>query len=235
MTVMGAAARACGAAVAASGLLAGCVSTVPGTAVRAHNVTPTDVPPLTDARLDDVLVPIGELNSIMGATQMMVTSELAQMTDHSGDVSDPDCLGAIYGAEQSVYAGSGWTTMRDQVARETGEDNQHWVEQSVVLYPSGEKAQKFLDDSKSSWQKCSGFTVSVDDRDNTYLWQIATITAQDTLITQLTAQQEAGGWECQHALSLVSNATVEAWACGYGIKDEAATIANEMVAQAARK
>jgi len=63
-------------------------------------------------------------------------------------VSDPDCLGAIYGAEEPVYAGSGWTAMRDQVAREPGEENEHWVEQTAVLYPSAEKAQKFFDENK---------------------------------------------------------------------------------------
>jgi outer membrane murein-binding lipoprotein Lpp len=234
---VGAAARACalGAVIAASVLLSGCVSTVPGTAVRAQHAAPVDVPPLTGAKLDDVLLSIGELNGIMGSTQMKVTSELEEMTDHSGEVSDPDCLGAIYGAEEPVYAGSGWTAMRDQVAREPGEDNEHWVEQTAVVYPSAEKAQKFLDDSKSSWEGCSGYSVSVDDLDSTYLWQIDSVTAEDTLITQITSQEDADGWACQHALSVVSNVTVEAWACGYSIKDEAATIANDMVANAAKK
>jgi outer membrane murein-binding lipoprotein Lpp len=229
--------RACagGAVIAATVLLSGCVSNVPGTAVRAQNAAPIDVPPLTEAKLDDVLLSVGELNGIMGSTQMKVTSELEEMTDHSGDVSDPDCLGAIYGAEEPVYAGSGWTAMRDQVAREPGEDNEHWVEQTAVLYPSAEKAQKFFDDSKSSGEKCSGYSVSVDDLDATYLWQIDSVTAEDTLITQMTAQEDADGWACQHALSVVSNVTVEAWACGYSIKDEASTIATDMVANASKK
>jgi hypothetical protein len=34
---------------------------------------------------------------------------------------------------------------------------------------------------------------------------------------------------------VVSNVIVEAWACGYSIRDEAATIATEMVAKAAKK
>ncbi len=237
MIVVGTATRVCavGAVIAASALLSGCMSTVAGTAVRAQHAAPVDVPPLTDAKLPDVLLSIGELNSIMGATHMKVTSELQDMTDHSEAVSDPDCLGAIYGAEDPVYAGSGWTAMRDQVAREPGGDNEHWVEQTAVLYPSAAKAQKFLDQSKSAWQKCSGYSVSVDDATATYLWQIDSVTAQDTLITQMTAQEDADGWACQHALSVVSNVTVEAWACGYSIKDEAATIANEMVANAAKK
>jgi hypothetical protein len=228
-------ARAVGALIAASVLLSGCVSTVSGTAVRAQHAAPVDVPALTEAKLDDVLLSIGELNGIVGSTQMKVTNEMEEMTDHSAYVSDPDCLGAIYGAEEPVYAGSGWTAIRDQVAKEPGEDNEHWVEQTAVIYPSTEKAQKFFDDSKSSWEGCAGYSVSVDDDDATYLWQIDSVTAEDTLITQLTAQEDADGWACQHALSVVSNLTVEAWACGYSIKDEAATIANDMIANAAKK
>jgi len=229
--------RACavGAVITASVLLSGCVSTVSGTAVRAQHAAPIDVPQLTEAKLDDVLLSVGELNGIMGSTQMKVTSELEEMTDHSGEVSDPDCLGAIYGAEEPVYAGSGWTAMRDQVVREPDADNEHWVEQTAVLYPAAEKAQKFFDDSRSSWEKCSGYSVSVDDLDATYLWQIDDVTAEDTLISQMTVQEDADGWGCQHALSVVSNLTVEAWACGYTIKDEAETIAGDMIANAAKK
>jgi hypothetical protein len=234
---VGTATRACaiGTVIAASVLLSGCVSTVSGTAMREQHAAPIDVPPLTEAKLDGVLLSIGELNDIMGSAKMKVTSELQEMTDHSGEVSDPDCLGAIYGAEEPVYAGSGWTAMRDQVAREPGEDNEHWVEQTAVLYPSAEKAQKFFDESKSAWQKCSSYSVSVDNADATYLWQIDNVASEDTLITQMTAQEDANGWACQHAMSLVSNVTVEAWACSYDVKDEAATIANGMVANAAKK
>ena len=237
MIFIGTATRACavGAVIAASVLLSGCVSTGSGTGVRAQHAAPIDVPQLTEAKLDDVLLSVGELNGIMGSTQMKIIGESKEMTDHSGEVSDPDCLGVIYGAEVPVYAGSGWTAMRDQVVREPGEDNAHWVEQTAVLYPSAEKAQKFFDNSKSSWEKCSGYSVSVDDADATYLWQIDNVTAEDTLITQMTAQEDADGWACQHALSVVSNLTVEAWACGYSIKDEAETIANDMIANAAKK
>jgi PknH-like extracellular domain len=216
-------------------LLSGCVSSVSGTAVRAPNAGLIDVPPLDESRLDDVLLSIGELNGIVGSTRMKITSELDEMTDHSADVSDPACLGAIYGAEEPVYAGSGWTAMRDQVAREPDEDNDHWVEQTAVLYPSAEDAQRFFDDSRSAWEDCAGSAISVDDADASYLWQIDEVKADDRLITQLTTQEDADGWACQHALSMVSNLTVEAWACSYDVADEAATIADEMVANAAEK
>lgn len=224
-----------GVVIAASAVLSGCVSTVSGTAVRGQNAGPVGVPPLTEAKLDHVLLSIGELNGILGSTQMKVASELEVMTDHSGAVSDPDCLGAIYGAEQPAYAGSGWTAMRDQVAREPGEDNEHWVEQIAVLYPSADKAQKFFDESQASWKKCAGYSISVDDGEATYLWHLDDVTAQDTVITQRTTQEDAEGWACQHVLSVVSNLTVEAWACGYSIKDEAATMADEMIVNAVKK
>ncbi len=210
------------------------MSTVAGTAVRAQNAASVDVPPLEESALDRVMLSIGELNGIVGSTYMKITSELDEMTDHSDEVSDPDCLGVMYGAEEPVYAGTGWTAMRDQIAREPNEDNDHWVEQTAVIYPSAAKAQRFFDDSKSSWEDCAGDSITVGE-DSAYLWEIDDVTTEDNLITQKSAQEDADGWECQHALSFVSNLTVEAWACGYGIHDEAATIAGEMIANAAKK
>lgn len=223
------------AVVSSAVLLTGCVSTVSGTAMRAQNAAPVDVPPLRESDLDDVLLSIGEINGIMGSTTMTVTSELEEMTDHSADVSDPDCLGAIYGAEEPVYAGTGWTAMRDQVAREPDEDNEHWVEQTAVLYPTAQDALDFFDKSATMWQDCGGDTISVDDAETSYLWQLEDVVAEDTLISQLSTQEDADGWACQHALSVVSNLTVEAWACSYNIADEATIIATDMVANAAQK
>jgi hypothetical protein len=222
-------------ALATAVLLTGCVSNVSGKAVRAQNAAPVDVPPLRESDLDGVLLSIGELNGVMGSTTMTVTSELEDMTDHSADVSDPDCLGAIYGAEEPVYADTGWTAMRDQVAREPNDNNDHWVEQTAVLYPSAQNAQDFFDKSRSMWQDCSGDTIAVDDGASTYTWQLAEATVEDTLLTQNSTQDDADGWICQHALSVVSNLTVEAWACSYDIGDEAATIATDMVANAGKK
>ena len=182
-----------------------------------------------------MLLSIGEINTIMGSRTMEVTGELEEMTDHSADVSDADCLGAIYGAEEPVYAGSGWTAVLDQVAREDTEDNDHWVEQTVVLYPSADKAQKFFDDSKSTWQDCANYAVSVDDDGTSYMWQLKDVTVEDTIVTQFITQDDAHGWGCQHALSPVSNVIIEVWACSYNVGDEAVSIATDIVANAAKK
>ncbi len=97
--------RACAvsAVIAVSVLLSGCASTVQGTATRAQGADPRNVPRLDEAELDDILLTIDELNAIVGATQMTLAGELDEMTDHSADVSDLDCLGAVFGAEEPVY------------------------------------------------------------------------------------------------------------------------------------
>lgn len=227
-------AGALGALIVASGLLVGCASTVQGTATRqapGPAAALADVPPLDEAELDDVLLTIGEVNGILGSTQMRVVSELDEMTDHSAEVSDPDCLGAIYGAEAPVYAGTGWTAVRDQVAREPTDDNDHWVEQTAVLYPAAENAQRFFDNSIAIWQDCANNAIAVGAGD--YLWELTGVQTGDTMITQMAYQEGADGWACQHAVSLVSNLTVEVWACGYSITDEGAQIATAMIENAA--
>lgn len=217
---------------AASVLTTACVNTTEGQAVRGHGAGSLNVPLLDEAKLDEILLTIGEINGILGSTQMTVTSELDEMTDNSENVSDPDCLGAVYGAEAPVYEGTDWTAVRDQVAREPGDDNDHWVEQTAVLYPSEQNAKDFFDRSLATWQDCANDAIVVGEGE--YLWELGDVSVDDTLITQKTTQEGADGWACQHALSYVSNVTVEAWACGYDITEEASEIADAMVENAAK-
>ena len=225
------AAAALSSLTAAALLLSACVSTVQGTATRqGQDQDPENVPLLDEADLDGVLLSIGELNGIVGSTRMKITSDLDEMTDNSAGISDPDCLGAIYGAEEPVYDGTDWTAVRDQVAREPSDDNDHWVEQTVVLYPVAADARDFFDTSAASWQDCANNAIAVSDGD--FVWELEEVDVSDTLISQMASQEDANGWACQHALSLVANVTVEAFACGYRISDEAVEIANAMIENA---
>lgn len=214
-------------------LVTGCAHMVSGEAVRQAGEVVADVPPLSEVHLADVLVDIDELNRIVGSVGMVVTSDVGVMTDHSGDVSDPGCVGAVYGAEETVYEGSDWTAVRDQVAREPGEDNQHWVEQTVVLYPSEDGARKFVEGARAMWEDCARAGLTVDDGVVRSLWDMASVVADGPLLTQMSVQRDAGGWGCQHAMSAVSNLVVETWACAFAPGTEAAAIAAQMVENAA--
>ncbi|MFN8088940.1 MAG: sensor domain-containing protein [Mycobacterium sp.] len=223
---------ALGCAILLCGLISACATTIEGTAVRAGGPAPADVPQLSESDLERVLIRASAVNGIMGARGMEVVASSEDLSDNSDVVSDRDCLGAIYGAEKLVYGGSDWIAIRDQVVQEPNDDNQHWVEQIAVLYPSAAKARNFVEESKAAWQQCAGKSVDIDNGDVHSTWDLGDFRAEEAksglILTQLTEQRHAGGWGCQHALTSVSNVVVEAWACSNSIQDEAAAIVGQM-------
>jgi PknH-like extracellular domain len=225
------------AAVMLSTLLAGCLSTVGGTAVQAHGGEPTsvNVPKLEESDLNRVLLTVGAVNGIMDATGIRQAASSGDMSDNSDAVSDIDCLGAIYGAEEKVYKGSGWTAVRDQVLQEPTTDNEHWVEQIAVLFPSADKAQNFVEESRSTLRKCQGSSIDIDHDEVHSTWQIGDADTSGEILTQSAEQRDAGGWGCQHALAAASNLVVETWACSNSINDEAKSMATEMLKNAQKK
>lgn len=225
------------AAVMFGALLSGCATTVGGTAVQARGggATSVNVPTLEKSDLDRVLLTVGAINGIMDATGIRGAASSEDMSDNSDVVSDIDCLGAIYGAEEKVYKGSDWTAVRDQVLQEPSSDNDHWVEQIAVLFPSAEKAQKFVEQSRSTFQKCEGSSIDVDHDEVHSTWEIGDADISGEILTQSAEQSDAGGWGCQHALAGAANLVVEAWACSDSIKDEAKTMATEMLKNAQKK
>lgn len=214
---------------------AGCSNTVEGLAVRDADANPTNVRPLRESQLDDVLLSIAQLNGIAGATKMEVVLSGEQMSDNSDAVSDPDCLGSIFGAEELVYQSSDWTAVRDEVAREPQDDNQHWVEQTAVLYPTEGKARNFVESSTRAWRDCGGFSVAVDDGATSSIWLIDDVRIDGDVMTQRISQEDSDGWECQHAMSAVANLSVETIACAFGIHDEAVSMVSAIVANAAKQ
>ena len=202
--------------------------------MRDADDNPADVQPLRESQLDDVLLSIAQLNGIAGATRMKVVLAGEVMSDNSEAVSDPDCLGSIFGAEDLVYQSSDWTAVRDQVAREPHDGNEHWMEQTAVLYSTAKPAGDFVEDSTSSWRDCSGFSVAVDDGTTSSIWLIDEVLVDGDVVTQGISQEGSDGWECQHAMSAVANLSVEAIACAFGINDEAVSMVTAMIANAAR-
>ena len=225
------------AALTLGALLSGCVSTVGGNAVQARGggPGPSEVPTLTESDLARVMLTAGAINGIMNATGIRQSASSEDMSDNSDVVSDVDCLGAIYGAEEKVYKGSGWTAVRDEVLQEPTTDNDHWVEQIAVLFPSADSAEKFLEASRSTLSKCEGTSIDIDHDEVHSTWDIGDADTAGEILTQTAEQQDADGWGCQHALASAANLIVETWACSDSIGNEASSIATEMLKNAAKK
>lgn len=235
-----AAVRLCGIGIviALSTMCAGCGQTTGGTAVRAPGTggpVSANAPQLTESALDRLLLDVSDVSSIVGGSDLQITTSAEKMSDHSGTVDDVGCLGSLYGAEEPVYAGSGWTAVRDEVIREPGPDNQHWIEQTTVLFPSADKAKNFFNTSRDQWTSCANTSVTTTDPSHSsYVWKLENLSdAGDAMITQDSEQQNANGWACQHAMGVVSNLVSEAFACGYSVSDEGEQIVTKILQNAA--
>lgn len=205
--------------------LTGCTSTVSGTALPR-------TPSSEENKLDQIMVPVEQLKSIVGANNLMVTSKTADMNDNFGKVRDERCLSALYPAEDMDYLFSYWTAVRNQVAQDPDSDHRHWVQQSAILFASEDEARSTLRISTKVWNECNGSTIPIHEGQDEQTWHIKDLIVEDDVIKQTSTRAGTEGWTCQHALSIVGKISVEAKVCGYSVRDEAAIIVDKLVANA---
>ncbi|MBV8350302.1 MAG: sensor domain-containing protein [Mycolicibacterium sp.] len=223
----------CGAAGMA---LAGCVHTVGGTASSASGTSGASgalgaLGGGAGGGLDGVLLGADQVNAVMSATGIAVVDNSQNMQTSTENVSRPDCLGALYNAQDSVYRNSGWTDVRDQVLQGPSGNSAHRVEQTAVEFPGSDPALAFVNASLAAWSRCSGKEVTMTAGSDVNHWKIGDLVITGRTINQTALQEDAGGWGCQHALSAVAAIVVEATACSNNIADQAVTIIDKMSAK----
>ena len=228
--------RVC-AVVAVGVVLSGCVQTIGGSAVKVAGPVGPNVPPLAESALDQILLSVDDISSIVGGTGLQLGNSTQDLLDHSDDIDKPECLGVFYGAEQQVYDGSGWKAVRDQIIREPGDNNDHWVEQTVVLIASANQAVNFFEKSRDDWKGCQDGSVAITGSDySTVDWDFGRLQEpSETMISIDAEQRDSNNWVCQHAMSVVSNLVVEAFACANGVTDEGQQIVEQIVKNASAK
>lgn len=212
-----------------------CTSTVDGTAIRAQGDSAQTTAVLGKQDLDDILLDDDELNDLLDAGLIEVTDEVDEMTDDTDDVSEPECLGALYTAEEPVYQDTGYTAVLTRLASEPEDDYEHWVEETAVVVPSAAAAENFVDDSAAQWENCADRTVSISGGDGWYDWEMGEVTYDGGILRQKSTAVDSVQWECEHAIAAASNAVVEASVCAERIGDEAMTLITEMMAKAVQR
>jgi serine/threonine kinase PknH len=202
----------------------------------AQPTAPTPLPTVAPAQVKAVLLSADEITELMGATEMTGSQVYTTMGSGSITISDESCMGAAYTAQESVYNGSGWSAVSDQTLKqpraERPTDNSAWVDQTAVTFPSDDQARAFLENSADKWNGCAGKTVTVTGTNSESTWTFGDLTRDGDTIAQLSTQEGASGWACQHTLTAFSNAVFEAIACSDQIGDEATRITERMVAKA---
>ncbi len=132
--------------------------------------------PIAATRLSSLLLSASDINTIMGATNIQPGKPITSMGTSTMEVSVPACQGALYTTQDAAYAGSGYTGINGLVSAEPGDNNDHWVNQAVVAFPTADKAKAFLQSSLDKWKTCVGQTVTVTNSSGkTYRWTFTPI------------------------------------------------------------
>lgn len=190
--------------------------------------TPQQVPTVDDAGLDAVLLAADEIHAIVGRSDLIATAVLTDMDDTSLTISEPDCTGVMGTALESVYAGSGQTSVRDQAF--THEDPRVFIAQTAVLFPSADRSQTFMSALADKWSRCVGKSVSIASPNGEERWTVDKVARSDSQVTQTATAEASAGYGCQHALRVVSNVILEAAACHDDVSDEADQIVEKLAA-----
>jgi streptogramin lyase len=179
-----------------------------------------------------ILLAAPDVNSVMGATAMQ-SDPISDITSKAVEsVSIQDCLGAIYGAEISVYRGSRFTAIsRDQV-HEPGDAPAHLVDQAAASFTSPADALDFITASLTKWKSCAGKSVTTTEEENaTASWQLSSPAGSAPKITTIATQVGGKSLVCQRALNAVSNVILDVTTCGKSIKDQATQVVDKMGAK----
>ncbi|MBY0386949.1 MAG: sensor domain-containing protein [Mycobacterium pseudokansasii] len=224
---------------AACMFVAGCTSTVDGNAVAADMSRPPIQARISVSALDGLLLDVSQVSSELGATSMKVWYRAKAMWDWSQNVADKNCLAADGPAQDTVYAGSGWTAVRDQRLDDSVDDSknrQHYAIQAVVAFPTAHDASAFYNTSVQSWKNCSNRRFDdVAPGEPTTVGTVTDVVAENGTLRASQLQEGGDGWSCQRALTVRNNVSIDVATCSYSQKGAAAVhIAEQIAAKAAR-
>ena len=196
---------------------------------RTTTTTPTTTtaaPPLAEDALKGLLLNPEQINAVMGATEMKVTQRHDTLSDDSATMEPKECLAIDGAAQAQVYAGSGYSAMREQTLRD-GDESAHYVDQAVVLFPTAKQAAAFFDASAKQWPACNEYTHT----QSGSRWIPGPVANADAVLSTVSMQENAGGsaWAgCGRALAVRNNVIVDVNTCSADPKDTAVVIAKQI-------
>ncbi|MHA7650232.1 sensor domain-containing protein [Mycobacterium sp. ML4] len=220
-------------------LVAGCTKVVDGTAAAGANAGLANQTPIPVSALDGLMLDASQINTALGATSMKVWFNAKGMWDWSKNVDDKNCLAVDGAAQDKVYAGTGWTSMRGQRLDDSIDDSKkrkHYAIQAVVAFPNAKDASNFYNSSIQSWKACSNRRFNdVSPNQPDTIWTVGDVTVDNGMLTSSQAQEGGDGWTCQRALTVRNNLAIDIVTCGYDQTGPSATsIASQIASKVAK-
>ncbi|MUL83476.1 MULTISPECIES: sensor domain-containing protein [unclassified Mycolicibacterium] len=173
---------------------------------------PKDVP---KSALEGLLLSTDQVNTLMGTDGMAPHPAVTEMSDHRNLLPNLNCLGAWQVDESAIY-GDHWTAMRQVLLR--APDNDDWdnlLVQSVVIFPSAQDADDFLNQSADRWSKCTNHHVNITlNGEPLPRWTSGDLTKTDSELTlPFTRVNGDQTRACQRALAVAANLVMDVQAC----------------------
>jgi serine/threonine protein kinase len=191
-------------------------ATFAASAIDTLMLSPTQVRTLTS----------NVFSGISSTEDMVVTKSSYGLADNTAQVRPASCAGVLYGAEHSVYEGSGFQEIRDQTLDPSNYTSGNQLEQTAVVFPSAQAAQASWAAQTKQWQSCTelpsevpgttGLQMGQRNGEGGYAWTLSTVKVAADMITLSMAgyDNEAGSDRaCQQALGVKNNVLIKVAAC----------------------
>jgi serine/threonine protein kinase len=205
----------------------------PAPATTAAPPPPPPPPPsFSPKAIDRVLLSAAQLSNVLGVTVssnpagggaggLAITSTSYGMSDHSGQVTPPSCVGVVFTGEHDVYVAADPAAIKIQVygnlyGGSGSNAGPYRLEQTAAVLASAEQAQQFVKSSQAQWETCSQSRVDASlGYENGRGYTLGAVKRQRDLITVPMASPGGEGSPdaCQQALGAAENVVVETRTC----------------------
>jgi hypothetical protein len=135
-------------------VVAGCVSTVDGTAVAGNGVRL----PTTASRggLPGLLLRLEEMKEVLKFPGM-ATEDIWTRPDERGVFNPVGCVGAVFSGMARSYDGSRFRDFYEVRHQDVSPYGwQHWVDQAATSFDSSDAAHTFASKQVAQWRRCAG-------------------------------------------------------------------------------
>lgn len=226
-------ARLLGVVALAAMTVSGCATAVSGR--PAPRAASADAPQIATSHPESMLLNDEQISTIIGKPGLATYDTYVKMADERNvdyTAGDRACGGALWNTLDGPYRGSGYLAIAGRKVSEPGDTPGHDTDQGVVVFKTADQAQRFLDRSMVLWQHCARQRVRYKaEGHQAQTWSVG-IPAEDGPDIVVRNSQEAGdGYACQHAMRVVGNVVVDAWACGNDITEQGRTIVDDIAAK----
>jgi hypothetical protein len=215
-----------------AGSLAGCDKTIAGNGRYAPEAASKNLPLVKLDALPSLMPTTAEAAAAMKAPPLALIGAYDSMPPtEDAVVSDPNCVGAVLGIDESAYGGSDYQGVFGQLTGDPSTQNSLRVDEGVVAFTSADEAQNLVDTQIRVWKGCSGHPLTVTIDKDQVIWVASGPKVSDGVSVLLRSQQ-GDSFVCSHGLAARSNVVADVTVCSGDastVKGQASGIVNSIL------